>query len=597
MSNTKLSAGEIVELMIKDRMISRKSAEEFVKVFFSVIEDALIDGETVKIKGLGTFKSQWNEARKSVNVNTGEEILIEGFYRAAFIPENELRELINEPFSHLEPVELDPLPENKTEQKVGNEEDEDQNDIIEPLEPLRVFEEQAEEIKELLSEINALSPEKVKLSEIESDKVKQEAANPEDTNVEVSKEGTAQADEATEEISEKTETTDERNEVTKPDNIEQKISEFDFEGFDIIRDISARFTEVDAVSFFADLKQEESSEPSVETESIPEIINVENEAEISEDYYAEENPETIKEDETDDDVVDDEDEAADADDDDDDDNDNSVEQMDGELTKAIDEKEEEYENNEEEISVAENLAYENTQEVAEKKTIASNQPLEETPVEAKEPEAYTEKKIIESASKTPQRRKRTYREPEKKKRPVWLFTVLGVIALAAVLLVAVLFVKKNLDQQKNKMYMEYLADSTVRALQVQKAEDSLSLAGDSLQTTDTATAKNPEQPPMVDTAKVTASGKVFDAPRSYTQLITTEKMVAGSQLTKFARQYYGHPHFWVYIYEANRDVIKDPNNVPLGISVKIPKLDARLVDPKSKESLNFALKLQAEYLK
>ena len=278
MSNTKLSAGEIVELMIKDRMISRKSAEEFVKVFFSVIEDALIDGETVKIKGLGTFKSQWNEARKSVNVNTGEEILIEGFYRAAFIPENELRELINEPFSHLEPVELDPLPENKTEQKVGNEEDEDQNDIIEPLEPLRVFEEQAEEIKELLSEINALSPEKVKLSEIESDKVKQEAANPEDTNVEVSKEGTAQADEATEEISEKTETTDERNEVTKPDNIEQKISEFDFEGFDIIRDISARFTEVDAVSFFADLKQEESSEPSVKTESIPEIINVENEA-------------------------------------------------------------------------------------------------------------------------------------------------------------------------------------------------------------------------------------------------------------------------------------------------------------------------------
>ena len=74
-------------------------------------------------------------------------------------------------------------------------------------------------------------------------------------------------------------------------------------------------------------------------------------------------------------------------------------------------------------------------------------------------------------------------------------------------------------------------------------------------------------------------------------------MVAGSQLTKFARQYYGHPHFWVYIYEANRDVIKDPNNVPLGISVKIPKLDARLVDPKRKESLNFALKLQAEYLK
>ena len=52
MSNAKLSASEIVELMVKDRMITKKSAEEFVKVFFSVIEDALKDGETVKIKGL-----------------------------------------------------------------------------------------------------------------------------------------------------------------------------------------------------------------------------------------------------------------------------------------------------------------------------------------------------------------------------------------------------------------------------------------------------------------------------------------------------------------------------------------------------------------
>ena len=147
------------------------------------------------------------------------------------------------------------------------------------------------------------------------------------------------------------------------------------------------------------------------------------------------------------------------------------------------------------------------------------------------------------------------------------------------------------------MYMEYLADSTVRALNTKEVLDSMTPAGDSIATTDTVAVKATDESVQTVISEAPDAGNIFDAPRTYTELITTEKMVAGSQLTKFARKYYGHPHFWVYIYEANREAIKDPNNVPLGINIKIPKLDARLADPASRECLNYALKLQSEYLK
>ncbi len=85
--------------------------------------------------------------------------------------------------------------------------------------------------------------------------------------------------------------------------------------------------------------------------------------------------------------------------------------------------------------------------------------------------------------------------------------------------------------------------------------------------------------------------------RSFTQTIATEKMVSGSQLTKFAKKYYGNPHFWVYIYEANKNKISNPDNVPTGIELKIPKVDKRLVDVDNLESIEFAKQLQRQYLK
>lgn len=84
---------------------SKKQCEDFLRELFNVIEETLTQDEPVKIKGLGTFKLIEVDSRKSVDVNTGEEIEIPGHKRISFIPAKELAEKVNEPFDMFESVE------------------------------------------------------------------------------------------------------------------------------------------------------------------------------------------------------------------------------------------------------------------------------------------------------------------------------------------------------------------------------------------------------------------------------------------------------------------------------------------------------------
>ena len=85
--------------------------------------------------------------------------------------------------------------------------------------------------------------------------------------------------------------------------------------------------------------------------------------------------------------------------------------------------------------------------------------------------------------------------------------------------------------------------------------------------------------------------------RTYTKFIKKEVLTEGSRLTWLSRKYYnGAPEFWVYIYEANRNVITDPNNIPVGTTIRIPKLDKRLIDTTNPEAMRQAEELQKKYL-
>lgn len=79
MSKEKISSQEITDLLASKASVSKRAAEEFLKVMIATAEDALLAGEVVKIKNFGTFKLLWNEPRKSVNVQTGEEIMLAGY--------------------------------------------------------------------------------------------------------------------------------------------------------------------------------------------------------------------------------------------------------------------------------------------------------------------------------------------------------------------------------------------------------------------------------------------------------------------------------------------------------------------------------------
>ena len=151
----------ITNALAKQHNLSAADAAAFVDAFFDIISSELKNGNQVKIKGLGTFKVQAVKPRESVNVNTGERVLIEGHDKISFTPDAVMKELVNKPFSQFETVVI--------------------NDGVDTEELERVpVEESSDEIKSEL--VNDTTPEKT-LEQEKTAVVKEEK-----TEVEVSKE-------------------------------------------------------------------------------------------------------------------------------------------------------------------------------------------------------------------------------------------------------------------------------------------------------------------------------------------------------------------------------------------------------------------------
>ena len=104
--NERLTIQDLIDLLAAKQSMTQKDAEAFVKEFFLLIEQALENEKTVKIKGLGTFKLVDVDSRESVNVNTGERFQIKGHTKVSFTPDTNLRDTINKPFAHFETVVL-----------------------------------------------------------------------------------------------------------------------------------------------------------------------------------------------------------------------------------------------------------------------------------------------------------------------------------------------------------------------------------------------------------------------------------------------------------------------------------------------------------
>lgn len=96
---------QAIAAVIADRYELKSSdATAFVAAFFDQIREGLAQDKQVKVRGLGTFKLQPVKARESVNVNTGERLVINGHDKMAFTPDNAMKELVNRPFADFETV-------------------------------------------------------------------------------------------------------------------------------------------------------------------------------------------------------------------------------------------------------------------------------------------------------------------------------------------------------------------------------------------------------------------------------------------------------------------------------------------------------------
>ncbi len=115
------------------RGMKKKDAERFATTLFEVVKEGLASDRVVKIKGLGTFKMIDIDARESINVNTGERVVIESHDRITFTPDSTMKEVVNRPFSQFETVvlnddvEFDDSPVLEGEPDLEPEEDEMEN--------------------------------------------------------------------------------------------------------------------------------------------------------------------------------------------------------------------------------------------------------------------------------------------------------------------------------------------------------------------------------------------------------------------------------------------------------------------------------------
>ena len=606
-SNSKITIQELVDLLYEKAEVNKQQAESFIKSMFAVIEEKLLAGENVKINNFGVFKIQWNEPRKSVNINTGEEFVIEGFQKLVFIPEQKLKDAVNAPFTHLESIILD---EEDTQELPTND-------------PLHSFRNQATEIKSILFEISAINEineEKTEITETQGETTEdEEEIYEEDVNeiediIVVDEENTEiigtqdeiTEDEDEEEIQEEdlneiediivideekieiTETQDEVNEDEEDINDEEVIVE--------------ESTEIDEIPFeiFVANEIDKDSEPELELElEEPKIIvNLEkvNESEI-----------IVKNTKVDD--VNIEEEKLDI----------ITEQKNKKKSDKVKKPNRHYglkytllfivviiigvtiayfssscfecwvrydllnEKGRQNLSNIENTVnnwFSGKNSVTEN---LSNKPETNVTREEKIETIIPEPEIIDDSQDTDLTSDSINIEDDKTLQED--------------------DVQPKDDLNSKKEDTQPKVDSSPKKDDVKPNADASSKKED---TTQKADAQKADTSPKNDAVQTKTDNKsdnnnsleqLFKGPRVYNEFIATETIGRNVSLTLLAHKYYGDRDFWVYIHEANSNKYENPGNIPAGVEISIPKLDKRLIDTSNPLCKEKARELQGKYMK
>lgn len=149
--NNRLTIQDLAGLLAERTGKDRKNTELFLREFISVISEGVYTDKIVKVKGLGTFKVILVEKRESIHVNTGERFLIPEHYKFSFLPDKELREMVNKPFSFFETTELNENVDFSDIDELEEEKDNEDESIEEvmPDKEIPIIDEQPEPVEYL----------------------------------------------------------------------------------------------------------------------------------------------------------------------------------------------------------------------------------------------------------------------------------------------------------------------------------------------------------------------------------------------------------------------------------------------------------------
>ena len=150
----------------------------------------------------------------------------------------------------------------------------------------------------------------------------------------------------------------------------------------------------------------------------------------------------------------------------------------------------------------------------------------------------------------------------------------------------------NEKQCEKKVVEEYKTNEPTEEI---ITADSLVVANDSIEETDNCSQKcGTTYKKRV--RRFSKKHPHFDPPREYSKFIATERVNKDSRLTWIAKKYYGHKDLWVFIYEANMDVIDDPAHIEIGQHLRIPELGPCCNDINNPETRKLVDELTEEYL-
>jgi nucleoid DNA-binding protein len=429
MSNDKISSLELISALAEQTGTTKKVATAFMRQFSETVEEALLRDGIVKIKGFGTFKITWNESRSSINVNTGERYEIAGHNKITFTPDDEVSEIVNRPYAHLEPVNLD----GSIAEKTAELPEEDPH--------MKRFSEQASEIVSMIADMQAFKPKK-----------KTKPVVPVEPKTEVIPAETAET-------------------VVVPATVQEEQP---------------------------DVEAAQPQKAVQRGETTTEIINPE-----PEPRKAEAEAETPK-----------------------------------------------------------------AEPTTEAPVLTDTPAIEETSPATKSTESLLIERMEEQS---PQRSLK------------WVYISVSIVILLAGAGAACYFCFPELfshpAEPKAAVVQAVAKSKPAQPAPVVPKQDSV---------------VKPETPPVQKTVSEKPKD-VFSEPRVYNEFIATETASEGTWLTMLSLKYYGHKLFWVYIYEANKNKLRDPGVLPPGTKIRIPKLDPRLIDKHDGRCFRLASKLQTLY--